>query len=78
MGLGPAHTVSLAGARERARAARQMLLDGKDPIEAKRAALTARRVAAAKLVMLRGVPSRIPASADMDQRGASQAMGRHA
>jgi integrase len=36
LGLGPLHTVSLAEARERARQARQTLLDGKDPIEAKR------------------------------------------
>ena len=37
MGLGALHTVSLAEARERARTARQLLLDGVDPIEAKRA-----------------------------------------
>jgi integrase len=36
MGLGPLHTVSLAEARSRARQARQLLLDGADPIEAKR------------------------------------------
>jgi integrase len=36
MGLGPLHTVSLAEARERARQARQILLDGEDPLEIKR------------------------------------------
>lgn len=36
MGLGALHTVSLSEARERARQARQLLLDGVDPIEAKR------------------------------------------
>jgi integrase len=36
MGLGALHTVSLAEARERARHARQLLLDGDDPIEVKR------------------------------------------
>ena len=36
MGLGALHTVSLAEARERARIARQVLLDGDDPIEIKR------------------------------------------
>jgi integrase len=36
MGLGALHTVSLAEARERARQARQILLDGDDPIEIKR------------------------------------------
>jgi integrase len=35
MGLGPVHTVNLAEARTRARQARQLLLDGKDPIEVK-------------------------------------------
>jgi hypothetical protein len=38
MGLGPLHTVNLAEARARARQARQLLLDGKDPIEVKYAA----------------------------------------
>lgn len=37
MGLGPVATVSLADARERARKARELLLDGVDPIEARRA-----------------------------------------
>jgi integrase len=36
MGLGALHTVSLAEARERARYARQILLDGDDPLEIKR------------------------------------------
>jgi integrase len=36
MGLGALHTVSLAEARERARQARQLLLDGEDPIEVRR------------------------------------------
>jgi integrase len=41
MGLGPLHTVSLAEARIRARACRQLLLDGVDPIEARKAKRTA-------------------------------------
>jgi integrase len=36
MGLGPTHTVSLALAREKARAARLQLLDGTNPLEARR------------------------------------------
>jgi Arm DNA-binding domain len=36
MGLGALHTVSLAEARARARQARQIILDGDDPIEIKR------------------------------------------
>jgi integrase len=37
LGLGPLHTVTLKDARERARAARLQLLDGTDPIDARRA-----------------------------------------
>lgn len=40
MGLGALHTVSLKDARERARKARQQLLDGVDPIEARKAERT--------------------------------------
>jgi Arm DNA-binding domain len=42
-GLGPLHTINLHEARERARKARQQLLDGIDPIEAKLAARDAQR-----------------------------------
>lgn len=38
MGLGPLHTVSLAEARQKARAARQQLLEGVDPLAAREAA----------------------------------------
>jgi integrase len=37
MGLGPLHTIGLKDARERARNARQQLLDGLDPLETRRA-----------------------------------------
>ena len=37
LGLGPTHTIGLAEARERAAEARRLLIDGTDPIEAKRA-----------------------------------------
>jgi hypothetical protein len=37
MGLGPAHTVSLAEAREKALACRKLRLDDLDPIEERRA-----------------------------------------
>src|SRR5262249_44420262 len=37
LGLGPVHTFTLKEARERARRARQLLADGVDPIDAKRA-----------------------------------------
>lgn len=43
MGLGPLHTINLKEARERARKARQLLLDDIDPIEARLAARDAQR-----------------------------------
>lgn len=43
MGLGPLHTFTLAEARDRARAARQLLADGVDPLEQRRAEQDKRR-----------------------------------
>jgi hypothetical protein len=40
LGLGPLHTVSLALARQKAEAARRLLLDGVDPIDEKRGRVT--------------------------------------
>jgi len=48
MGLGPLHTVSLKQARERARRAREQLLDGIDPLDARQEARQAQALAAAK------------------------------
>jgi integrase len=48
LGLGPLATVGLAAARERARQARQKLLDGIDPIEERKAAKVAAAVSAAR------------------------------
>jgi integrase len=45
MGLGPLHTIGLADARERARQCREMLIDGKDPLDERRAEREAMRVA---------------------------------
>jgi integrase len=50
MGLGPYHTISLPEARERARAARQLLLDGIDPLDARKEAHAAAALAAAKMI----------------------------
>jgi hypothetical protein len=47
LGLGPVHTVSLKEARERARKARLQLLDGDDPIDARKAERAARALEAA-------------------------------
>ncbi len=52
-GLGPLHTVDLADARERARKARLLLLDGHDPIEARRAERAAAALEAAKQITFR-------------------------
>jgi integrase len=48
MGLGPAYTVTLAQAREMARDARLLRLEGVDPIESKRARMAALRAADAR------------------------------
>ena len=48
LGLGPLHAISLAQARERAADARRLLIDGHDPIAARRAARAAARLATAK------------------------------
>jgi integrase len=47
MGLGPLHTVSLSEARNKARECRQLLLEGQDPIEARKAKRAEVRLAAA-------------------------------
>jgi integrase len=51
MGLGPLHTVSLSLAREKARAARLQLLDGVDPLHARRSARAAEAAEAARAMM---------------------------
>src|SRR5258705_10919094 len=50
MGLGPLHTVSLKEARERARKARQQLLDGIDPLDQRKAERAQHALDAAKLI----------------------------
>src|SRR4051812_41320367 len=47
-GIGPAHTLTLAEARERATEARKLRLDGIDPIAAKRERRASQRAATAK------------------------------
>ena len=48
LGLGPLHTLSLAEAREKARALRQLLIEGKDPLAEKRAQSATMGVAQAR------------------------------
>jgi integrase len=52
-GLGPLHTVGLADARLRAKVARLQLLDGIDPVEAKRQAKEAAKLAVARTISFR-------------------------
>jgi integrase len=61
-GLGPLHTVRLADARERARQARLQLLDGADPIDARRDARVHAAVEAAKRVTFRQAAERFIAA----------------
>jgi hypothetical protein len=58
MGLGPLHTVSLAEAREKARAQRKLRLDGIDPIEHRKAKRADERLNAASAMTFRGCAER--------------------
>jgi integrase len=50
LGIGPTHTLSLAKAREKAREARELRLDGIDPIAAKRERRASQKAATAKQI----------------------------
>lgn len=58
MGLGPLHTVTLAQAREKAGAARTLLLAGLDPIEERDKARAASRVDAARAITFKTAAER--------------------
>jgi integrase len=58
MGLGALHTVSLAEARERARIARQIVLDGDDPLEIKRAKRDGARADSAERIIFKDAAQR--------------------
>ena len=58
MGLGALHTVSLAEARERARQARQVLLDGEDPLEIKGKKRDEARTETAERILFRDAADR--------------------
>jgi hypothetical protein len=62
MGLGPFGLVSLAEAREKAREARRALLNGTDPLEAKRDRRAAARLHEAKALTFRACAERLIAS----------------
>lgn len=71
MGLGSATIFSLAEARVRARAARQQLADGIDPLRAKQEAKTAARLAAAKKLSFREATVRYAAQNEAKWTNAS-------
>lgn len=73
MGLGPTHTVSLAKARQKAAEAREMLVDGIDPLEAK-----ARRMQAEKLAKARHMTFDQCASAYIQAHRPSWKNAKHA
>ncbi len=58
MGLGALHTVSLAEARERARQARQILLDGDDPLEVNRKKRDEARTETAERILFKDAANR--------------------
>jgi hypothetical protein len=64
LGLGGANVFTLKEARERARAARQLLTDGIDPLEEKRATQAAAQAAAAKYLSFEDAAHRYAAQHD--------------
>ena len=65
-GLGPVATVSLAEARVRARQARQLVLDGKDPIDAKKEHAAATKVAQLKVMTFREATAQFLATSKIE------------
>jgi len=62
MGLGPVHTIGLAEARQRAQDCRKARLDGRDPIEARRAERLAARLDPAKAMTFQACAERYVAA----------------
>jgi integrase len=80
LGLGPTHTVNLAEARVRARQARQVLLDGQDPIALKSATREARKAVelATKLERARATTFKQRAEEYIEAQKASWRNPKHA
>jgi integrase len=74
MGLGALHTVSLADARERAADARRVLLDGIDPIEARRQRRAANKLEAAKAITFKQCAEKYIAAQAAGWRNGKHAM----
>ena len=73
MGLGPVHTVTLAEAREKAREARKLILEGVDPIEAKRARKQAQALEAASAMVFKDCAKKYIAAHKAGWRNAKHA-----
>jgi integrase len=73
MGLGPIGTVSLADARDKAMEARKQILDGVDPIEAKRAARLAGALADASAISFKDCANKYIAAHKAGWRNAKHA-----
>ena len=73
MGLGALHTIGLAEARERATSARRLLLDGIDPLDARNAARTRRRLEAAAAVTFKDCAAKYVAANRAGWRNAKHA-----
>jgi hypothetical protein len=58
MGLGPTHTISLAEAREKALGCRKVRLDGRDPIDERKASRLAAKLDAAKAMTFKDCAER--------------------
>ena len=73
MGLGPLDLVPLADARERAREARRLILDGVDPIDARHAQRVQRRLEVAQAVSFQACAERYIAAHRAGWRNAKHA-----
>jgi integrase len=73
MGLGPTHTVNLAEARQKALECRKARLDGRDPIEARKAGRLTAKLDAAKTMSFRDCAERYIAAYKAGWRNAKHA-----
>jgi integrase len=73
MGLGPTHTIGLADARQRAQDCRRARLDGRDPIEGRRAERMAAKFDAAKAMTFKASAERYIAAHKAGWRNAKHA-----
>ena len=79
MGFGALHTVSLAEARDRARQARQILLDGEDPLEIARKRRDEARTETAERILFKDATNGFSiCMRPLEKRQASRPVEEHA